>query len=45
MITSSERQAMRRRTLMISAASAFTVICVAAVFVWKFVQWREYLPW
>ncbi len=45
MVTSSERQAMRRRMLMISAASAFTVICVAAVFVWKFVQWRDYLPW
>jgi polysaccharide chain length determinant protein (PEP-CTERM system associated) len=45
MVSSSERQALRRRRLMMSAAGAFTVICVAAVFVWKFVQWREYLPW
>jgi hypothetical protein len=35
----------RRRKLMMSAAGAFTVMCVAVVFVWKFVQWREYLPW
>jgi uncharacterized protein involved in exopolysaccharide biosynthesis len=45
MVSSSERQALRRRKLMMSAAGAFGVICVAAVFVWKFVQWREYLPW
>jgi polysaccharide chain length determinant protein (PEP-CTERM system associated) len=45
MSSSSERQALRRRKLMMSAAGAFGVICVAAVFVWKFVQWREYLPW
>ena len=45
MVSSSERQVLRRRKLMMSAAGAFGVICVAAVFVWKFVQWREYLPW
>jgi polysaccharide chain length determinant protein (PEP-CTERM system associated) len=45
MVSSTERQALRRRKLMMSAAGAFGVICVAVVFVWKFVQWREYLPW
>jgi polysaccharide chain length determinant protein (PEP-CTERM system associated) len=45
MTSSTERQVLRRRKLMMSAAGAFGVICVAAVFVWKFVQWREYLPW
>jgi polysaccharide chain length determinant protein (PEP-CTERM system associated) len=45
MVSSSERQASRRRRLMMSAAGAVTVVLVTAVFVWKFVQWREYLPW
>ena len=45
MLTSGERQVMRRRKLMMSAAGAVAVMCVAVVFVWKFVQWREYLPW
>jgi polysaccharide chain length determinant protein (PEP-CTERM system associated) len=45
MITSGERQMLRRRKLMMSAAGAIAVMCVAVVFVWKFIQWREYLPW
>jgi polysaccharide chain length determinant protein (PEP-CTERM system associated) len=45
MTTSGERQMMRRRKLVMSAAGALAVMCVAVVFVWKFVQWREYLPW
>jgi polysaccharide chain length determinant protein (PEP-CTERM system associated) len=45
MTSSVERQTLRKRKLMMSAAGALTLMCVAAVFVWKFVQWREYLPW
>jgi polysaccharide chain length determinant protein (PEP-CTERM system associated) len=40
-----ERQVQRRRLLMLSAAGAATFVCAIAVFVWKFVQWRQYLPW
>jgi polysaccharide chain length determinant protein (PEP-CTERM system associated) len=40
-----ERQVERRRLLMLSAAGAATFACAVLVFVWKFVQWRHYLPW
>jgi hypothetical protein len=40
-----ERQTFRRRWMMISAAGVGTVVCIAVVFVWRFVQWREFLPW
>jgi hypothetical protein len=45
MTTREERRVQRRRWIMLSAAGAATMLCVAAVFVWRFVQWREFLPW
>jgi protein tyrosine kinase modulator len=45
MTTREERRGARRRRLAFSAAGATALMCGAAVFVWKFVQWRDYLPW
>jgi polysaccharide biosynthesis transport protein len=45
MVSREERQTFRRRWMMISAAGVGTVVCIAVVFVWRFVQWREFLPW
>jgi polysaccharide chain length determinant protein (PEP-CTERM system associated) len=45
MVSQKERQTQRKRRLMFSAAGAATLMCAAAVFVWRFVQWRELLPW
>lgn len=45
MTSRQERQDARRKRLMVSAAGATVFMCAAVVFVWKFVQWREYLPW
>jgi polysaccharide chain length determinant protein (PEP-CTERM system associated) len=45
MVSREERQIFRRRWMMISAAGVGTVVCLAVVFVWRFVQWREFLPW
>lgn len=45
MTNTRERQVQRRRALMVSVAGAATFALAVAVFVWKFVQWRQYLPW
>jgi polysaccharide biosynthesis transport protein len=45
MATTSERVRERKRRLQFSAAGALTLMACMLVFVWKFVQWREYLPW
>lgn len=45
MVSREERQTYRRRWMMISAAGVGTIVCIAVVFVWRFVQWREFLPW
>jgi hypothetical protein len=45
MTTRQERQDTRRKRLMFSAAGATVFMGAAVVFVWKFVQWRELLPW
>jgi polysaccharide chain length determinant protein (PEP-CTERM system associated) len=45
MVSREERQIFRRRWMMISAAGVGTAVCIAVVFVWRFVQWRELLPW
>jgi uncharacterized protein involved in exopolysaccharide biosynthesis len=45
MVSREERQTFRRRWMMISAAGVGTVVCIAVVFVWRFVQWRGFLPW
>jgi polysaccharide chain length determinant protein (PEP-CTERM system associated) len=45
MVSREERQTFRKRWMMISAAGVGTVVCIAVVFVWRFVQWREFLPW
>jgi polysaccharide chain length determinant protein (PEP-CTERM system associated) len=40
-----ERSAQRRRNYVIAAAGAMMVACVGVIYVWRFVQWREYMPW
>jgi polysaccharide chain length determinant protein (PEP-CTERM system associated) len=40
-----ERSALRRRNYVIAAAGAMMVACIGVIYVWRFVQWREYLPW
>lgn len=45
MVSREERQVLRRRWMMISAAGIASVVCIGGVFVWRFVQWREFLPW
>jgi polysaccharide chain length determinant protein (PEP-CTERM system associated) len=45
MATTSERARERKRRLQFSAAGALTLMACMLVFVWKFVQWRQYLPW
>jgi polysaccharide chain length determinant protein (PEP-CTERM system associated) len=45
MVSREERQIFRRRWMMISAAGVGAIVCIAVVFVWRFVQWREFLPW
>jgi polysaccharide biosynthesis transport protein len=45
MSTRAERAAARRRRLMVSAATAATFAFAAALIVWKFIEWRTWLPW
>jgi polysaccharide chain length determinant protein (PEP-CTERM system associated) len=45
MATTSERAHERKRRMQFSAAGALTLMACMLVFVWKFVQWRQYLPW
>jgi polysaccharide chain length determinant protein (PEP-CTERM system associated) len=40
-----ERSVARRRNYVIAAAGAMMVACIGVIYVWRFVQWREYLPW
>ena len=40
-----ERSATRRRNYVIAAAGAMMVACVGVIYVWRFVQWRELVPW
>jgi polysaccharide chain length determinant protein (PEP-CTERM system associated) len=40
-----ERSVQRRRNYVIAAAGAMMVACIGVIYVWRFVQWREYLPW
>jgi capsular polysaccharide biosynthesis protein len=45
MTNTRERQVQRKRRFMMSAAGAATFGLALAIFVWKFIQWRQYLPW
>ncbi len=45
MVTEQEKRKARRRRLQVSLASAFSVMAVSAFVIWKYVQWRQYLPW
>lgn len=45
MTTSHERRARRRRRIRLSLAAVSTVAIAGAVITWKFVPWRQYMPW
>jgi hypothetical protein len=45
MVTAQERQRARRRRIRLSLAAVSSTLVVAVLVAWKYVPWRQYLPW
>ncbi len=44
MVTEQEKRKARRRRLQVSLATVSSMLVLTALIMWKYVQWREYLP-